>query len=213
MLLQPVLPFPFRFCPPCLRCRSHPCPSRRADLPALFWRGLCPHSPHFGPAGGGTKPRPCRKGHFLPAPALWNLRRGGPAAARHCFNFALKRLDLLFYRNQFSQLFNRQVLQWCHNFTQGASPPGRLSSQDATPFSRRAFSITAIMACHAALFFRRFFGATRLFALNFVLWQKRHHRQQVRVMRPAGRRQCETILPASTFAVLSWICAVSHGLG
>ena len=172
MLLQPVLPFPFRFCPHCLRCRSHPCPSRRADLPALFWRGLCPHSPHFGPAGGGTKPRPCRKGHFLPAPALWNLRRGGPAAARHCFNFALKRLDLLLYRNQFSQLFNRQVLQWCHNFTQGASPPGRLSSQDATPFSRRAFSITAIMACHAALFFRRFFGADPSFRPKFRIAAK-----------------------------------------
>jgi hypothetical protein len=51
----------------------------------------------------------------------------------------LKRLDLFLDRNYFSQLFNRQDLQWYHYFAQGAPPTGFVSSHDALrPLGPRA---------------------------------------------------------------------------
>ena len=130
--LQPILPFRLGLGPPCFRRSRHSRPASGAYLPPLLWRGLCFRGPHFSPTGGSSDPPPLHKGHFLAAPALWNLGRGELAAAGDCFDLPLKRLDLFLDRNHFSQLFNSQVLQWCHNFAQGASPPGVMSRNSAS---------------------------------------------------------------------------------
>jgi hypothetical protein len=43
----------------------------------------------------------------------------------------LKRFDFFFYRDQFTELFNRQDLQFCHILAEAAAPPGLMSREDA----------------------------------------------------------------------------------
>jgi len=132
--LQPVLPFRFRLRPPCPGGGSHPRSADRAHFSPLFWSGLLLRGPHFGPTGGNSDASGFRTGHFLSAPAF--TRSGGPAAARDCFDLALKRFDLLLYRNQFSQLLDGQVLQSCHICGQAALPPRFMSRKDAPQTGR-----------------------------------------------------------------------------
>jgi len=155
--LQRVLPRRFCLRPSCPCGCGHPCPPDGADLPALLWSGLGFCGPHFCPAGGNGDAGGLGTGHFLSAPAFRNPRRGGPAAARDGFDLAFERLDLFFYRNQFLQLFNRQVLEWCHNSAQGAPPPAWMSRNVAPESAGSKTSFVFVLQSTRLVHFREGF--------------------------------------------------------
>jgi len=133
MELKSALALGFRFGPPFLCGGRQPCSRCGAHLSALFWLGFCVCGPRFSPPGGNSNARGFGTRHFSCARRF--IGSGRLAAPSNCFDLALKRLDLFLYQNQFSQLFNSQVLQWCHIIREGCFATG-LTVKSRSPLQR-----------------------------------------------------------------------------